>query len=246
MKFTYIKTAPKDGGEPTIAVLSDGMPLFVSRDGSVRKILDVVDNDDDLQEGLHNIYVNRSRWKEQNIELISEFEKTEFSEVLSKFDHTTTLMAKLNFMEKVGEITDYVVRHSLLQWMRSNPSLGLTPEGDVVGYRALHDDYTSWHAGYGIINGVATNGHHDCRVGNIIEMPREMVNADPNVTCSFGLHIGTLAYAIGFRNILRGGGQLTVNAFDPRDLVVADTDEKVRVCRYRVLADYDPDIHAHN
>ncbi len=73
-------------------------------------------------------------------------------------------------------------------------------------------------------------------VGTPVRMPREQCDSDPNVTCSRGLHVGSMEYVgdFGYENsvIL----EVLVN---PRNVVAVPTDynnTKMRVCEYYPFA----------
>ena len=64
-------------------------------------------------------------------------------------------------------------------------------------------------------------------------MERGQVDADRERTCSFGLHVAAFSYASNFT-----GGILLEVEVNPRDVVAVPPDynqQKMRVCRYRVL-----------
>ncbi|WNA13761.1 hypothetical protein FIfi106_00140 [Erwinia phage FIfi106] len=64
-------------------------------------------------------------------------------------------------------------------------------------------------------------------------MPRWMVDADKNVTCSQGLHVGAWDYVRSF------SGDTTIKVrVHPRDVVSVPTDyndQKMRSCQYEVV-----------
>jgi hypothetical protein len=117
----------------------------------------------------------------------------------------------------------------LFDWLKSE-DFTITEDGDILGYRYLRDDFTSYHSGPGIVNGVPTNGHLDNSVGNVVEMARSSVTHDPRSSCASGLHVGNWGYSGNQSNIV----EVIVN---PRDVVSVPVDaggSKMRVCRYTV------------
>lgn len=71
-------------------------------------------------------------------------------------------------------------------------------------------------------------------IGNVVSMPRWMVDADKKVTCSQGLHVGAWNYVTSFM-----GDTIIKVRVNPRDVVsVPDdyNDMKMRACRYEVVA----------
>lgn len=68
-----------------------------------------------------------------------------------------------------------------------------------------------------------------------VEMPRNMVDDNPNKTCSNGLHVCSQHYGMY-------GSLLLLVAVDPSDVVAVPNDynqAKMRVCRYEVLKNVD-------
>ena len=106
--------------------------------------------------------------------------------------------------------------------------LPLTDNGNFLAYKALRDDYTDVHT-----------GKFDNSVDNVLEMPRNKVDDNKEVGCSYGFHAGTLEYARGFRPC---NGKLVVVEINPADVVSIPTDcecQKLRTCKYKVVSEYE-------
>lgn len=106
--------------------------------------------------------------------------------------------------------------------------LPLTETGTFLAYKAVRNDYTDKHTGK-FFNGV----------GEVLSMPRNKVDDDKNVGCSYGFHAGTLRYASEFAC---GSDKLVLVEIDPADVVSIPTDcefQKLRTCRYKVVAEYE-------
>jgi hypothetical protein len=70
-------------------------------------------------------------------------------------------------------------------------------------------------------------------------MPRNKVDDDKLVGCSYGFHAGTLEYASNFAG---GNDRLVLVEIDPADVVSIPVDcefQKLRTCRYKVVQEYD-------
>lgn len=107
-------------------------------------------------------------------------------------------------------------------------NLPLTDSGTFLAYKAVRDDFTDKHTGK-FFNGV----------GEVLEMPRNKVDDDKNVGCSYGFHAGTLKYASDF---MGGYGHLMVVEIDPADVVSIPVDcefQKLRTCKYKVVYEYE-------
>ena len=112
--------------------------------------------------------------------------------------------------------------------------LPLTETGTFLAYKAVRQDFTDKHT-----------GRFDNSVGNVLEMPRNKVDDDKNVGCSYGFHAGTLAYATNFAG---GNDRLVLVEIDPADVVSIPTDcefQKLRTCRYKVVAECERPLTEH-
>lgn len=151
----------------------------------------------------------------------------------------------IHFVEKLYSNQSTYVRNQFYGWLDYQTQHGkitLTPDGNLIAYKGVKivsdkdgvDRAYSINAGHGFVNGVEY--HDSClpnEVGNIVEIPREEVNSDPDVGCHIGLHVGTWDYASEFGR----GSTLTVEV-DPADIVSVPNDsgfQKIRVSKYKVI-----------
>jgi len=143
------------------------------------------------------------------------------------------------FMEHIANHPDPKSVEQIYKWLETD-TFTLTPEGYVVGYKAVktvNDVYYSIHSGYAVVDGKEVNGPVPNQPGSIVQMPREKVTYDPNTACSYGLHVGTYAFAKGF-----GGDTVLEIHINPRNIVSVPHDEraqKMRVCMYFVVGPVD-------
>jgi hypothetical protein len=106
-------------------------------------------------------------------------------------------------------------------------NLPITSDGYFLAYKSVGSDYMDRHSG--------KNRHH---IGDVVSMPRNMVDDDKDRTCSRGLHFCSLSYLRGFWGF---GGHTMILKINPADVVSipADYDNaKGRCCKYEVLAEY--------
>lgn len=106
--------------------------------------------------------------------------------------------------------------------------LPITNNGNFLAYKALRSNYTDVHS-----------GKFDNSVGNFLEMPRNKVDDNKEVGCSYGFHAGTLEYARGFRPM---DGKLVLVEINPADVVSIPLDcecQKLRTCKYMVVQEYE-------
>lgn len=139
----------------------------------------------------------------------------------------------VNFLEKVYSNVSEGIRENLSRWLNAE-AFTILPNGNILGYRGLNADYTSKHAGPGIVNGEQVRGHLNNSVGNVVELPAELVEENASVGCASGLHVGTYAYATGWAGY---GGVVVSVEVDPRHVrsVPYECDSaKMRVSKYKV------------
>ena len=113
-------------------------------------------------------------------------------------------------------------------------NLPYTESGTFLAYKAVRNDFTDKHSGK-FFNGV----------GEVLSMPRNKVDDDKNVGCSYGFHAGTLKYASEFAC---GSDKMVLVEIDPADVVSIPTDcefQKLRTCRYKVVAEYERPLDEH-
>lgn len=135
-------------------------------------------------------------------------------------------------------------REQLYEWLNQH-SFVITDDGCLLGYKAVYgnsDPETgeivgrSAHSGYAIVDGVEQeNDYVHYRIGSVVTMPRDRVQHDPAVGCSYGLHVGTYNYASTF---LGSSGFVVTVKVNPRDVVSVPTEcswAKLRCCRLEVL-----------
>jgi len=119
-------------------------------------------------------------------------------------------------------------------------SLPITPNGKVLGYKGVQEDYWSntGNADTIVVQG-ETNERHQIlnEVGATIEVKRRCVDDNKDNHCSYGLHIGSYDYANSWAS---SSGKLLLVEFDPQDAVSVPDDcsfQKLRVSKYKVVAD---------
>lgn len=140
----------------------------------------------------------------------------------------------VNFLEKVYSNTSEGIRENLSRWLKAE-QFTILPNGNILGYRGLNGNYTSKHAGPGIVNGKSVNGHLDNSVGNVLELPTELVEVNAARGCASGLHVGTYGYASGWAG---SGGVIVSVEVDPRHVRSVPyecSSSKMRVSKYKVL-----------
>jgi hypothetical protein len=153
----------------------------------------------------------------------------------------------MDFVENLYENPSFRSVNELYTFL-ANRSLVITDDGHFIGYKAVHR-----HAGSDVINKktgeVITEGDLvDCRTGNVRNnvgdtpsMPRRLVDDNSGQACGSGFHCGSFDFA----NAHAGATPMVLVKVHPKNVVSVPTDsgcQKVRVCDYEVVAEYDQEI----
>ena len=110
-------------------------------------------------------------------------------------------------------------------------ALPITDNGNFLAYKAVNSDYTDKYSGK-FLN----------TIDSVLEMPRNKVDDNKEVGCSYGFHAGTVEYA---KDFLGGSGHLMIVEINPSDVVSIPTDcqfQKLRTCKYKVVGEYEIDL----
>lgn len=127
----------------------------------------------------------------------------------------------LLFWENLKQNPSFNARQQLFKFLTHNGH-PLTEDGCFIAYRGVTSDFKDLHT-----------GKFNNNVGSVCEMKRDLVDDNPNNTCSTGLHVACYEYAKDF------GQQLVVVKVNPKDVVAVPTDyngTKMRVCRFEVVS----------
>lgn len=111
----------------------------------------------------------------------------------------------------------------LYDWVEAS-GLPITPDGYIMAYKIVNEDFTDCYT-----------RTFDNSPGKIVEVPRNQVDEDPDVTCSYGLHVCSAGY---LPNYGPSNKQVVIVKVDPADFVAVPRDyrcAKARVCKYEVL-----------
>lgn len=103
----------------------------------------------------------------------------------------------------------------------------ITEDGHFIAFKRVRPNYRDIHS-----------GKFDNTPGQLVEMPREGVNPDPDQHCSAGLHVAATSYLGHFATC--ESNRTVACKVDPADVVAVPGDygfAKMRVCRYLVLGD---------
>lgn len=131
----------------------------------------------------------------------------------------------INFMINVADNPSKRASDECLQFLEYG-DLPITPDGCFLAYKRVGS-----RGGYMD----CWSGKIDNSVGQHVTMPRNEVQDDPDITCSYGLHFCSLEYVRNFH-----GAHLMVLKINPRDVVSIPSDynnTKGRCCAYDVVGE---------
>lgn len=205
--------------------------LFVD-DGKVSQ------KDYDRLTSLSNVYLALSKWSNNDL-VITRTSATykgqpiaqEMTEFLVKVflenpDAEDTFEAWSQYLSlATNPDVSFKVANRLFMFIQKN-DLTITPEGKVLAWKVVRPDYKDKHS--------AT---YDNSVGQVLEMPRSQVDDDDNSYCSYGFHVCSWDY---LRSFASTGDPVMQVEVDIKDIVAIPLDyngEKVRVCKYTVVAE---------
>lgn len=132
----------------------------------------------------------------------------------------------VNLWDRIRNNVSYSVRTQLYKFLSHNDVL-LMSDGRFVAYKSVTSDFKDFRT-----------RTFDNSPGKEVTMPRNMVDDNPDQTCSDGLHVASWTYAVGFCS--GGDRKLIACIVDPADVVSVPTDyngTKMRCCRYIVDAE---------
>lgn len=135
------------------------------------------------------------------------------------------------FLEKAFNNPDPRAATDLFDWV-VNSGLPITPQGDILAWKAVRMDYLSIHGG-----GRRGDRVFDHHVGNTVEEDRSYCDADPARTCSRGLHFASAEY---MKHYAGGGSRIVAVAVSPTDVVAFPRDygwQKGRAAKYVVVGE---------
>ena len=198
-------------------------------------------------DGVH-VYFDNDRF--ENLQLDTTLEDHIVSLLRDNADETEW-KGWVNFTERLYTNVHADIRERLFAWLKSQGWLTVDEQGRLIGYRgcAIGPDNipVAKHQGYAIVDGKPLDGEIPNAIGSIIEMPRSMVEHNPNNGCSTGLHVGTLNYAKSWAG---HGAYLLRVAVAPEDIVSVPFEcdsQKIRCCRFEVLsAEHTNDVNDDN
>jgi len=134
-----------------------------------------------------------------------------------------------NFWERLSKNPSYRSVQQLYGFLKHS-NIPLTPEGKILTYKSVRQDYKDVHS-----------GKFDNRPGVTNKMLRNKISDDQMVACDEGFHVGAMGYVRSFHS----GGRIVVCEVDPEHVVSVPQDssaQKMRVCEYKVIGNYGTEL----
>lgn len=138
------------------------------------------------------------------------------------------------FLENAFENPDRRAVTDLFDWV-VHTGLPISPDGFILAWKAVRDDYYSIH-GNGH-SGTPRDTRFDHHIGNTVSEDRSVCDANPDVTCSSGLHFAAPSYLPSYAS---GGSRIVALKINPRDVVAFPRDygwAKGRASEYVVVGE---------
>jgi len=145
--------------------------------------------------------------------------------ILSFMDEGLPFEPLLKFFENLMENPSYRAINSLYGFLEIG-ELPITEDGFFLAYKNVRSDFKDIHTGI-----------YDNSIGANPKMPRNMVNENPEETCSSGLHVCSLSYLPHFSDV---NGHTMIVKVNPKNVVSIPLDygnTKLRCCEYEVIAE---------
>lgn len=131
----------------------------------------------------------------------------------------------LAFWDNLKKNPSYRSVNQLYSFLEKN-NHPFTQDGFFMAYKKVRPNFKDIHS-----------GKFDNSVGKIVEVPRNQVDENPEVTCSYGLHVANFDYACN--HFGSSSDVLVLVKVNPADVVAIPTDyneSKMRVCKYEVVS----------
>jgi hypothetical protein len=147
--------------------------------------------------------------------------------ILKMVDEGFVLTPMVNFLTNLMTNPSMRVTEQLYAFLEKGKN-AITEDGHFLAYKAVREDFKDIHS-----------GTFDNSVGQVVAIPRRKVDENPQVTCSYGLHVCSFDYLPHFAH---ADGHVMICKVNPADVVAIPADynnTKMRVCRYEVIGEYE-------
>lgn len=143
---------------------------------------------------------------------------------LVKDNHNGIAKPLVAFLENVMQNTSRRAVQGLYEWLEKS-DLPITDDGHFIAWKIVGPDFKDIYS-----------GKFDNSPGKVVEVARNEVDEDPNVTCSYGLHFCSSGYLPRYGTAQ--GNKVVMVKVHPADVVAFPQDyntAKGRCCKYTVI-----------
>lgn len=150
---------------------------------------------------------------------------TRIIDAMSQGD-TSKVSGLVAFFEHLMENPSFRAVQGLFDFLKA-ADIEITDDGYFYAWKKVRDNYRDIHS-----------GKFDNSPGSVVAMPRNLVNENPDETCSEGLHVCSKSYLPHFGSC--NGNRIVKVKVHPKDVVAVPrdyNDAKMRVCEYEVIED---------
>jgi hypothetical protein len=147
--------------------------------------------------------------------------------MLRMIDEGFSIKPLVNFLQKLMQNPSFRVVNHLYDFLQVG-GIPITEDGDFLAYKAIRKDWKDIYS-----------GSFDNSIGAIVQVPRNQVDENPDITSSYGLHVCSWNYLPYFAH---ADGRVVIVKVNPADVVAIPRDynkTKMRVCRYEVVGEYE-------
>lgn len=221
-----------EGAQHTIHAYSPQFPKALDslRNKEWNQLLDIINPSRKLQ-SIYSSYEG-IEVKEGNVYVFGEQVHSSLSKrILSLLENNLDCVYLFKFVLKLNQNPSKRAVDELYTFLE-HKCLPITDNGNFLAYKAVRNNYTDVHTGK-FLN----------TVDSILEMPRNKVDDNKEIGCSYGFHAGTVEYA---KNFMPRDGHLMLVEINPADVVSIPTDcnfQKLRTCKYKVVSEYEIDLN---
>ena len=214
-----------------LTVVKDGVPLTTRDPDLLIKALFAIKSDD--LEKAYNLLSPNTRLEKAGFEIKNDClyingRRLDSYEAKVAVKHSKQGLPIQHLLAFIGRKAKNPSPDSVAQLYQflEHGNLPIDQDGYVLAYRRVRDDYFDFYTA-SFLN----------KVGEVLEMPRESVEYNPEKTCAAGFHVCSLEY------LTKGSfpdGKTMVAKVDPADFVSVPTDynrSKARVCKLEIVAE---------
>lgn len=240
----------------SITVFIDGLPETINKDHSNFERVQQAIRDEawGMLVPLMNIPKGLIQFSQGNVQIIDDefffrgIQVTDYlvERIVEMFHDQMPIGPMVAYFENLMQNPNPQARKDQFKWLEKG-NMPITDDGYIIAYKYVDSNYRSCYAG--VWEQIGDEWHHnnkakyDHTIGNIVEMPRDKCDDNPDQTCSTGLHFCSFSYlSVGYVK----SNRIVMVKVNPRDITAIPSDydhAKARCCRYEVIGEIDIKEH---